>query len=114
MFSLGLAIAVSAVNVFYRDLGNAIRHLLRLWFYLSPALYSAQQIESLGVKNPTIAFLFNLNPFTILFESYRNIIYNGTPPLWGHLAVLLGISVVICCLATWGFKRMETSFAKVL
>jgi ABC-type polysaccharide/polyol phosphate export permease len=114
VLSLGLAIAVSAVNVFYRDLGNAIRHLLRLWFYLSPALYSAAQIESLGVKNPTISFLFSLNPFTILFESYRNIIYNGTPPLWGHLLALLGVSVVITCLATWGFKRLETAFAKVL
>jgi ABC-type polysaccharide/polyol phosphate export permease len=114
VLSLGLAIAVSAVNVFYRDLGNAIRHLLRLWFYLSPALYSASQIESLGVKNETLAFLFNLNPFTVLFESYRNVIYNGTPPLWGQLLALLAISAVMCCFATWGFKRMETAFAKVL
>ncbi len=114
VFSIGMATAVSAVNVFYRDLGNAIRHLLRLWFYLSPALYSAKQIESLGVKNPTIAAIFDLNPFTILFESYRNVIYNGTAPLWGHLAGLLVVSFLICCLATWGFKRLEPAFAKVL
>ena len=114
VFSLGMATIVAAINVFYRDMGNAIRYLLRLWFYLSPALYSAQQLESLGVKNPTIAFLFNLNPFTILFESYRNVIYNGTPPLWGHLAALLAISAVLFCFATWLFKRVEPAFAKVL
>ncbi len=114
VFSLGMATMVSAINVFYRDMGNAIRYLLRLWFYLSPALYSAQQLESLGVKNPTIAVIFNLNPFTILFESYRNVIYNGTPPLWGHLVGLLVISAGICCLATWMFKRVEPAFAKVL
>jgi ABC-type polysaccharide/polyol phosphate export permease len=114
VFSLGMATIVAAVNVFYRDMGNAIRYLLRLWFYLSPALYSAQQLESLGVKNPTIAFIFNLNPFTILFESYRNVIYNGTPPLWGHLAALLVISAGLCCFATWIFKRVEPAFAKVL
>ena len=114
VFSLGMATIVSAINVFYRDMGNAIRYLLRLWFYLSPALYSAQQLESLGVKNPTIAFIFNLNPFTILFESYRNVIYNGTPPLWGHLAALLAVSAVLFCFATWMFKRVEPAFAKVL
>jgi lipopolysaccharide transport system permease protein len=114
VFSLGMATLVAAVNVFYRDMGNAIRHILRLWFYLSPALYSAQMIESLGVKSPIIGFLFNLNPFTILFESYRNVIYNGTPPLWGHLAALLAISAVLWCVATWAFKRVEPAFAKVL
>ncbi len=114
VFSLALAIAVSAVNVFYRDLGNAIRHLLRLWFYLSPALYSAAMIESLGVKSPVLSFLFNLNPFTILFECYRNVIYNGTAPLWGPLIGLLAVSALLMCLATWAFKRLEPAFAKVL
>ena len=40
VFTLGMALAVASVNVFFRDLGNVLRHLLRLWFYLSPALYS--------------------------------------------------------------------------
>ena len=114
VFSLGMATLVSSVNVFYRDMGNAIRYVLRIWFYLSPALYSGTQLASLGVKNPTIAFLFNLNPFTILFECYRNIIYNGTPPLWGHLFVLLVFSSFLFCLATLAFKRVEPAFAKVM
>jgi ABC-type polysaccharide/polyol phosphate export permease len=114
VFSLGMATIVAAINVFYRDMGNAIRYLLRLWFYLSPALYSAQQLESLGVKNPTIAFIFNLNPFTILFESYRNVIYNGTPPLWGHLAVWFVVSIVLWTGSILLFKRVEPTFAKVL
>jgi lipopolysaccharide transport system permease protein len=114
VFSLGMATRVSSVNVFYRDMGTAIRYVLRIWFYLSPALYSGTQLASLGVKNPTIAFIFNLNPFTILFECYRNIIYNGTPPLWGHLAALLVFSAFLFCLATLLFKRVEPAFAKVM
>ena len=61
-----------------------------------------------------VAFFFALNPFTILFESYRNVIYNGTPPLWGHLAVLFAVSVVLFGLALFLFKRVEPTFAKVL
>src|SRR5438034_4217791 len=39
-FTIGVAIMLSAVNVFYRDISNLTGHVLRLWFYLSPALYS--------------------------------------------------------------------------
>ena len=39
VFYTALAIAVAALNVFYRDIGNVMRHVMRFWFYLSPALY---------------------------------------------------------------------------
>ena len=45
VFTLALAIVVAAVNVFFRDLGNVLRHVLRLWFYLSPALYCLAQLD---------------------------------------------------------------------
>ena len=45
VFTLGMALAVASVNVFFRDLGNVLRHLLRLWFYLSPALFSLSRLE---------------------------------------------------------------------
>jgi len=38
VFSVASAIFVSAANVFFRDLGNVIGHLLRLWWFLSPGL----------------------------------------------------------------------------
>ena len=41
-FTLAVAILVAAVNVFFRDVGNVARHVLRLWFYLSPALDDRQ------------------------------------------------------------------------
>src|SRR5213078_4197193 len=49
-FTLALALVVAAINVFYRDVGNVSRHVLRLWFYLSPALYSTAQIQACGVQ----------------------------------------------------------------
>ena len=40
VFTLAVGVIVAAGNVFVRDLGNVIGHLLRLWWYLSPGLYS--------------------------------------------------------------------------
>ena len=114
VFTLGLAIVAAAINVFYRDLGNVARHALRLWFYLSPALYSVAQVESLAAKYPAVGVGFAMNPFTVLFESYRALIYDGQPPPWLGLGILTAVSIVLLAICTFVFKRMEPSFAKVL
>ena len=114
LFSLGLAIGVSAVNVFYRDINNLSRHLLRFWFFLSPALYGTAQVEKMVGKSPVAAMWFTLNPWTYILESYRNVIYYGTAPDWGGLGIIVVVSVILVGLAILFFKRVEPSFAKVL
>jgi lipopolysaccharide transport system permease protein len=114
LFTLAVSIVAAAVNVFFRDVGNISRHALRMWFYLSPALYSTASVDELARKNPAVGVFFAVNPFTPLFESYRNLIYSDAPPLWAHLAILAIVSIVLIGLSTWTFKRLEPTFAKVL
>ena len=114
VFSLGIAILVASANVFYRDVGNLTRHVLRMWFYLSPALYPAEAVKELTKDNPIIADIFALNPWTVMFGAYRDLIYYGRAPHWSGLAILLGVSVLMVLLAVYLFKRAEPSFAKVL
>jgi ABC-type polysaccharide/polyol phosphate export permease len=119
VFTLALSYLVASINVFFRDIANVSRHALRLWFYLSPALYSYVAIDALGEKTPIVAQLMRINPFYTFFESYRNVIY-GTPegapamPLWEPLAIWLVLSTVFLALGTLFFKRLEPAFAKVL
>jgi ABC-type polysaccharide/polyol phosphate export permease len=124
VFTLAFAILVAAGNVFFRDLGNALAHALRLWWFLSPGLYSIEtlQAEKNVRDHPIIAQLFELNPFAVLFESYRAVIYGtpdgkvGTnhPPDLVALGVLLVASVAFLAIAIILFKRVEPEFAKVL
>lgn len=121
VFTLAVALVVAAGNVFVRDLGNAMRHLLRLWFYLSPGLYSLSMLDDVALfdDRPWLHAIVAANPFAILFEAYRSVIYgtvDGPPvaPDWLSLAVLLVISTALVALATVLFKRLEPTFAKVL
>jgi ABC-type polysaccharide/polyol phosphate export permease len=124
VFTMAIGFVVSAINVFYRDVGNLSRHVLRLWFYLSPALYGPATIHQLAAGHPTLFRFIELNPFYTLFTAYRNVIYGtetinsgSTPPLppdWGALGALLVASLVLLALATVFFKRLEPTFAKVL
>jgi len=120
-FTLAIAVLVAAGNVFVRDLGNVVRHVLRLWWYLSPGLYSLTLLDdvSLFVDYPILKTIVTANPFAILFEAYRNVLY-GTPeghpmmPDLGALAVLLVASLAFLAVSVVIFKRLEPNFAKVL
>jgi ABC-type polysaccharide/polyol phosphate export permease len=121
VFTLAVSVLVAASNVFLRDVGNVVGHLLRLWFYLSPGLYSLEHVRELGFiqENPWIATVLSLNPVAVLFESYRAVIYGaetGGPLLPNFVALgwLLAGSLALLAVAAVTFKRLERDFAKVL
>ena len=124
VFTASLGFVVAAVNLFYRDVGNISRHVLRLWFYLSPALYGPVTMAGLAEQHPELYRLMQLNPFYTLFTAYRTVIYGiqtpdggslpPTTPDWAALGVLFLVSVVLLVVATVFFKRIEPTFAKVL
>jgi ABC-type polysaccharide/polyol phosphate export permease len=89
-FVLGFSFMVSAVTVFYRDVGIVIGHFMRLLFWISPILWSFNAVagrgqaleESMASADQTLGLpigtLFNtlrFNPMAILLESYRKVIY---------------------------------------
>ncbi|MDQ3553790.1 MAG: ABC transporter permease [Chloroflexota bacterium] len=130
VFTLGLALIVSAVNVFYRDVGILMGHLIRLWFFLSPTLWSFDSTvgrfqgiaDALGEVGLT---LLQYNPFAILLTAYRDVVYGrvdqagtgftpGQAPDLEPLGMLFLVSLGMVLLGTIIFKRLEPAFAKVL
>jgi ABC-type polysaccharide/polyol phosphate export permease len=121
IFTMAMALLVAGGNVFFRDLGNVARHILRLWFYLSPGLYSLALLEEVNFleQYPLLLTLLKLNPFAILFVAYRTVLWGvrggpATFPDLGALALLAVVSTVFLAVATVVFKRLEPNFAKVL
>jgi lipopolysaccharide transport system permease protein/teichoic acid transport system permease protein len=114
VFTLAMAIGLAAINAFYRDIQNVLRHVVRLWFYMSPGLYSLDLLPE-----GTIKTLLSLNPFAVLFGAYRHVIY-GTPegpstaPDFLGLFLLLLVSFVLLAIAIGIFKKVEPAFARIL
>jgi len=121
VFTLACSFLVAAGNVFFRDLGNVVVHVLRLWWFLSPGLYSLATLDQIGIfrNNQILSTIANANPFAILFEAYRAAIY-GTPtgppgvPNMASLAALLVASLGLLAFTTYIFKRLEPNFAKII
>jgi lipopolysaccharide transport system permease protein len=106
ILTIGLSLFVATMGVYFRDLENILRFGLRIWFYLSPALYSVtDRIPEKYVS------LYMLNPFSAIFNSYKNILVRGQPPSI-YMLVFTGAAVVLFISGMMVFDRKEVNFAK--
>ena len=115
VFGLAVAITLAAANAFYRDVANVMGHLIRLLFYVSPALYALGD-----VPNETLRTLMMLNPFSVFLTAYRTVtwgtetVHHGTQPDFLALGILMVVSIVLLVVAVALFKRVEPAFARIL
>jgi ABC-type polysaccharide/polyol phosphate export permease len=128
IFVSSLAIALAAITVFYRDVGNLMGHVTRLIFYVAPILWSFDDVAGRGSAlekglGHTGFVILRNNPVSVLLESYRHVIYGvstgsgytpPTSPELMQLAALTVFSLVLLFGAVVMFKRVEPAFAKVL
>src|SRR5215831_4779020 len=107
IFTLGLALALSALSVHFRDIRDVLANVLTLWFFATPIIYP--------YFLPTVERflpLFRLNPFFHLAVSYQEILFFER---FGHARslLLLGIlSVGVFLAGYWLFDRLRDSFAE--
>jgi ABC-2 type transport system permease protein len=126
----GLAVLLSAINVYLRDTQHLIEVVLTAWFWACPIVYSYQTVEAkLGPRGLTWIYL--ANPMTPLVLAFQRCLYNkpsyilngvSTPVLpqhgYGWYALLVGIVLVLASilflvgLAVFG--RLEGNFAEEL
>lgn len=114
LWTIPAVITLSAVAVFFRDISNFIPHGLRIWFYLSPALFPIETLRAIGSRHPWFNFFVDINPFTWIFSGYRDALYYGRSPEWGALGVLALASIPATLLSIYFFRRVSPLFVKVL
>ena len=90
--SIGLGLMIATLNVFFRDVVHVVTVALSLLFYLTPIFYDASQAEG------AFRWIFVVNPFAVLVDAYRAILFHGEMP-WRSLGATAGISAVVCM---WG------------
>ena len=58
LFTIGVTLATSAINVFYRDVNPVVQIALQLWLYLTPVAYPLAAVPA------RFRLLFMLNPLS--------------------------------------------------
>ena len=108
LFTVGLTLATSALNVFYRDVNPVVQIALQLWLYLTPVAYP------LAAVSPRFRPLFVLNPLSAIVEGFRSSLVFGRPPDWTLVATSAAITAGLFIVAFMLFKRMDRYFADVI
>lgn len=105
-FTVGLALALSALNVHLRDVEQILANLLVLWFFLSPILYPVSQVPA------RFRFLYFLNPMAGLIQGYQNILFHGTSPHWIYLGFVAAVALVTLWVGYGVFDRLRDTLAE--
>jgi len=108
IMALGLALALSALTVHFRDLSNIIGHLFHLWFFASPILYLYGSTE--GVFRT----ILRLNPMSHIVVSYQQMLFEGRFDHWQGLAAAAGVAVLIFAFGCFLFDRLRDALAEEL
>jgi ABC-2 type transport system permease protein len=130
LFTTGLALLVSALNVRYRDVEHLLEIILLAWFWLTPIVYPVSRVQ--GELVPRHLFwIFMANPMTAVVTSMQRAIYrypvvisDGQPvkvlATGGYafylkwLGVAGVVSVVLLIVGLTVFRRMQADFAEEL
>jgi teichoic acid transport system permease protein len=105
VMALGMAILISCINVYFRDISSMLPYLTRSLLYLSPVLYEATNISA-RIKTLEIA-----NPIFYLLDSWsRVVVHAQAPSMHGLLHAALW-AILIFAAGTYFFLSRERDFA---
>jgi homopolymeric O-antigen transport system permease protein len=107
----GIALAVAAANAVYRDIEHLVAALLLPWFFLTPVLYSLDQIPG-AQSHPWFERLIHWgNPLTPAIEALRAPLFFGHAPRAADAIYLVVAAAGALALGAYVFTRVDDRIA---
>lgn len=133
LLTTGLALFVSALNVFYEDVRFIVTTLLNLVIFLLPILYPADiaRDSNFMQAHPWLLRLYLVNPITAIIDAYRKILLQPLsaslfnhkmlpdnqlkPPVpldWGNLGCAFLITLLVAYGGYYYFNQRKWQFVE--
>jgi len=103
--SLAVAITISCINVYFRDIASFLPYLTRTLLYLSPILYEASALK------PSLRAIEIVNPLFPILDSWSRAVVQGKAPELSSMLQGLGWATGIFFIGTYFFLSREREFA---
>ena len=105
LMGLGMAILISCINVYFRDIASFLPYMTRSLLYLSPILYQASDLSD-KLRSFEIA-----NPIFYLLDAWSQVmVYAQAPDLFSLMHSLIW-ALAIFIIGTYFFLSRERDFA---
>lgn len=117
-FSTALALLLSAVNVYLRDVQYLVEILIMILFWASPIVYAWRSVS--GAIGGLLKWLYLANPMTLVVLAFQRTFWvrgDGEPypqDLGSRLVIALAISLLLLWVCQRVFARLQANFAQEL
>ena len=108
LFTVGVTLTTSALNVFYRDVNPVVQIGLQLWLFLTPVAYP------LSVVPEQYRVFFMANPLTGVIEGLRSVVLFNREPEWRVVGMSAALIVALFVASVILFKKADRYFADVI
>ena len=128
VFAAALAIAFSALNVFYRDFQNIVQTILQFMHFMVPMMYPFSRVYAVHDTQPWLYQLYMANPISqavVLMQQlfWYPLVHDPAdlrgaaaypPDMWTRGLITLAVCLLLLCLAQGFFTRVEGKFPERL
>jgi ABC-type polysaccharide/polyol phosphate export permease len=103
VLTLGLSLFLSALTVHFRDIQSILHHVLHLWFFATPVIYSYAAIA----EGTALRRALRLNPMTHVVVTYQQMLFHGNVDHWRGLFLALLVGVLAFAAGAFLFDRLR-------
>jgi lipopolysaccharide transport system permease protein len=107
-FCFGVALVISVVTVFFRDVAQIVGIVLQFWFWLTPIVYHP---TALG---PRLNAVMDSNPVTPFILGVRGLLVQGASPGVGQWAWMTAWAVGLCLAGAAMLRRVRSDLRDAL
>lgn len=107
-FALGIGLILGVLNVFVRDLSQAVPIILQMWFWFTPIVYP----DSIIPEN--YRHWLALNPLYHFTDAYHKLIVYGRTPQIEGIFIIGVLTVLFLILSLFLFRRSIEEMVDVL
>jgi lipopolysaccharide transport system permease protein len=104
---LGIGLAISSINLFFRDMERILAIALNMMMYLSPVLYPIDRVPA-----PYNDWM-KLNPMTPLIEAWRGV-FLANDLQWVNIELTYLYAGIALVIGTFVYRRLVHGFAEVI
>ena len=106
VLATGVACLVAAAQVYFRDLAGFLPHVLRIWLYTTPILYTAEQATERG-----LGALMWINPMAPVIRAWSAVIDHAEVPSPEVVAAATGWAAFLFIVGVGFFMSRERELA---
>ena len=108
IMALGMALIVSALTVYLRDLEHILGIITMAWQFATPICYQESIVPERFLK------FYSLNPMYPIIRAYRAVLYDGGTPEMSSLLVTLIAGLFFLVVGYYTFRKLQVRFAEEL